>query len=113
MECGGCTLCCKVCVVPELHKPAGTVCQYQGPLGCTNYENRPESCRIFECAYYQAGGNIAMRPDNCGVVWERTGGTMYGTLDLDRSEYPHLEGQINAFKKAGANVEITNGRRSV
>lgn len=113
MECGGCTLCCKVCVVPELHKPAGTKCRYQGEGGCTNYENRPESCRKFECAYYQAGGNIELRPDHCGVVWERTGDTMYGTLDRDRDDHPHLAGQINAFKKAGAKVEITNGSRGI
>ena len=113
MRCGSCTLCCKVCVVPELHKPAGVACKYQGEGGCTNYDNRPASCRAFECAFYQAGGNPALRPDNCGVVWERTGDTMYGTLDKDRTEYPHLEGQINAFKKAGARVEMTNGRRRV
>ena len=108
-KCGSCSLCCKVCVVPELNKPAGTQCKYQGKDGCSNYNDRPESCRKFECAFYQAGGNIAVRPDNCGVVWERRGNTMFGTLDKDRMKYPHFKGQVEAFKMAGAKVVITNG----
>lgn len=49
-NCGECTLCCKLMGVPELKKPSAKWCVScdQGK-GCTVYEERPQSCRNFQC----------------------------------------------------------------
>ena len=109
MKCGTCTLCCTLCVVPELDKSAGTACKFQGDGYCTDYDNRPKSCRDMECAWLQSGAHEELRPDKCGVFWERVGNTMYGSRDPSRTEYPHLKEQIQAFLSQGAQVKLTGG----
>jgi len=53
-ECGSCSLCCKLLSVDALNKPANTWCGgWEKDKGCTIYEDRPESCRTFECAWLQ------------------------------------------------------------
>ena len=49
-KCGACTLCCTALAVPELDKPNGVPCKHLTPEGCGIYEDRPPSCRAFECA---------------------------------------------------------------
>jgi hypothetical protein len=50
--CGTCTMCCKVFVIPELEKPAGTWCMHvrQG-AGCSIHAARPDRCRRFFCLW--------------------------------------------------------------
>lgn len=51
-HCGGCTLCCKLIPVEELHKAAGTRCKHQrSSKGCAIYERRPISCREWSCMW--------------------------------------------------------------
>lgn len=109
MDCDGCTLCCTLCNVPELNKAAGEPCKFNTGTGCSNYDERPYSCREFRCAYHQAGNDKALRPDNCGVVFERIGNTMYGSADTTRTNYPHVNGQIKAFIKQGVPVVMKKG----
>ena len=73
------------------------------------YESRPKGCRDFNCAYVQMDEvNIAMRPDNCGVVFEKMSDTrVLGMLDPKRDNYPHAKDQIEHFKKAGYEVIMT------
>jgi uncharacterized protein len=48
--CGDCTLCCKLLRVAELNKPVGRLCTHCRPgEGCGIYEERPPSCRNFQC----------------------------------------------------------------
>lgn len=108
-ECGECTFCCTYCFVPELKKPSGIKCEQCGIDSCLNYKNRPFSCAEFKCAFLQGGKNVALRPDNCGVMFERIGNTMYGTAD-NREEYPYVEGQINFFKRNGLKVIMRGGK---
>ncbi len=55
-ECGTCTLCCKVYVVPSLNKPMGRWCQHCTPgKGCGIHETRPQHCRSFNCAWITEG----------------------------------------------------------
>jgi len=50
--CGDCTFCCKVMAVPEVGTKAGTWCsECQIGVGCKIYEDRPESCQVFGCAW--------------------------------------------------------------
>ena len=51
-HCGGCTLCCKLIPVEELHKAAGQRCKHQiTGKGCRIYERRPTSCREWTCLW--------------------------------------------------------------
>ena len=111
MECGECTLCCTLCAVEDIKKPAGVECVNCSDK-CDIYEDRPQGCRDFNCAYLQMDKvNIALRPDNCGVVFEKMTDTkVLGMLGPDR-EYPHAKRQIELFKQAGYEVIITlNGK---
>lgn len=62
-RCGPCTFCCTAAGVPELNKPAGVPCEHITPEGCAIYEDRPESCRDFECAWLQGATPKQARPD--------------------------------------------------
>jgi hypothetical protein len=76
--CGDCAMCCKLMRVDELRKPACQWCQHINAEhhGCTIYEDRPQTCRDFECVWlqtqYQRNGECAMpaelRPDRSRVV---------------------------------------------
>ena len=56
-ECGGCTLCCKVMVIPELDKAKDSWCAHCAiGEGCSIYQQRPNSCREFDCLYLTSEG---------------------------------------------------------
>lgn len=68
-ECGSCSLCCKLLVVPELGKAGGVWCgRFSKGRGCTAYEERPESCRVFSCAWLRGGVGEHWRPDRSRMV---------------------------------------------
>ena len=78
-KCGACTLCCTTLAVPELDKPNGVRCAHLTDEGCGIYEDRPQSCRDFECAWLRgAGDGLYTRPDY-------TGGVL--TVEKDMSPY--------------------------
>lgn len=63
-QCGTCTECCTWGVVPELDKPMGVKCQhliYDGRVGCSIYEARPETCSGYYCLWLAEGSKEAMR----------------------------------------------------
>ena len=74
--CGPCRLCCTTHSIVELEKPAGVRCQYvNNSCGCTIYSTRPQGCRVWECAWLQAGRDGTERafpgntlPDKTHVV---------------------------------------------
>ena len=63
MECGECTVCCILSVVSELNKKAGEQCINCVNNGCKIYGKHPQVCKDFECAYFQGGSDIELRPD--------------------------------------------------
>lgn len=69
-ECGSCSLCCKLIAVVELTKIEGSWCAHckPGNQGCQIYENRPSSCRGFECGWLQT--------DDFGPEWKPTSSKM-------------------------------------
>lgn len=71
-ECGGCTLCCKLVPVRELHKEAGERCRHQrAGKGCAVYRRpgMPASCHFWTCRWL-AGDDTAelRRPDRSRYV---------------------------------------------
>lgn len=107
-KCGACTVCCVLCAIEELDKRSGETCTHCDK-GCVIYESRPQPCRGFSCAYHQAKKvNIALRPDNCGVMFEKLDDDlMVGIIDPDNTP-THLNGQIQSFMNEGLNVVILN-----
>jgi hypothetical protein len=51
-SCGSCSLCCKLCAVIQLNKPAGQWCPHASPgSGCKIHDRRPQACREFYCVW--------------------------------------------------------------
>jgi hypothetical protein len=69
-RCRQCDACCTVLAVEEVAKPEFERCDYQGQSkpGCAIYEERPESCRIWSCAWLQGFGTGNDRPDKLGLI---------------------------------------------
>src|SRR5262245_40783104 len=86
LECGGCTLCCKLMGIPELEKKPGKWCTHCAVgQGCKIYADRPESCRVFDCMYRLGppGTDIKLRPDKCKVVIAPTTNPMIISAHVD------------------------------
>jgi len=86
MNCGECTLCCKLLDIKETDSKPGEYCKHCEPgVGCKIYNERPKPCRIFECAWKQmkhAGEEL--RPDRCNVLFEKwSDHVMVGATDSD------------------------------
>ena len=93
-RCGTCTLCCKVCDVPVLKKPAGKWCPHCNPgRGCAIHETRPDHCRAFQCLWivYEAMGP-EWKPERCHFVMTIDPATGYTLVQVD-------PGQPAAWKK--------------
>jgi hypothetical protein len=110
-RCGDCALCCFAFPVVEIDKPAWTECSSVADGKCSIYEKRPESCRKCECAYIQMPWAVPadLRPDKCGVIFERAGDIMLGTIVGPVSDV--ARGQVKAFKKEGFRVVLRGSRQ--
>jgi hypothetical protein len=72
-QCGGCTLCCRLIPVEELHKAAGIRCQHvRHGKGCSIYARRPASCGEWSCMWLigdEGGQPLPLRrPDHVHYV---------------------------------------------
>jgi hypothetical protein len=67
-KCGPCTACCTVMEVKELGKAPNQSCKH-ACNGCAIYPTRPNSCRIYRCAWQLGFGLPDDRPDKIGVVF--------------------------------------------
>lgn len=106
-DCGECTLCCKLLHIKEVDSKPNEYCKHCDlNVGCNIYDNRPDGCREFQCAWLQMNQvGIEMRPDKCGVLFEKfTDSIMMGATD---GYMAHLvNGQINSFNHEGISVVI-------
>jgi hypothetical protein len=87
--CGECTACCTVLAISELQKPARWACDHVDCSGCGIYENRPQTCRDFQCAWLRDDipGDASLRPDKLGVLFDffystATGGSRFVAFEL-------------------------------
>jgi len=104
-NCGECTVCCTLCVVPELEKKAGEHCKHCDGGGCRIYGSHPQSCKDFECAYIQGGKDIELRPDKCGIMFFKKSDRIFcGIMVQGRSATSKAGGQIRSFTEQGYSV---------
>jgi len=105
MDCNGCTFCCEILKVEWLGKPAVKTCMYEENGGCRIHDKLPAECRDFECAYFQAGNDIELRPDNAGVMFEKIGEHIFlATKDPRRVMSAKGVRQVYAFVEQGYSV---------
>lgn len=109
-DCGECTLCCKLLRIKEINSKAGEYCSFCNPgIGCQIYNQRPESCRIFLCAWKQMD-NVGeeLRPDKCKMLFEKwSDKVMVGGTDHDEISDLTM-GQIDSFRSEGISVLVVN-----
>lgn len=108
-QCGDCTLCCKLMGIEELKKPANKWCELvQIGKGCGDYENRPKSCRDFQCMWLQGQLPEDLKPNKIhAVFWEHDGDkTIQVHLD------PHYTGlRETEWFKTVVHAVLANGFR--
>jgi hypothetical protein len=92
-KCGGCTLCCRLVPVEELHKKGGERCAHQRFNGCAIYKDRPNSCRMWSCRWLVDETCIELRrPDRSHYVLDLM--PDYVTCEQDGNEFVILVVQI-------------------
>lgn len=105
MDCGTCTICCKLLNIEETDSKSNIYCKHCNvEVGCKIYNERPECCKIFECCWKQM--NIVaedLRPDNCGVLFEKwSDKVIVGSTNDELSKL--VLGQINYFNNEGISI---------
>lgn len=89
-----------------MNKKSRTDCIYCTD-GCEIYHDRPRTCRGFNCAYLQAGLYVELRPDKCGVVFEKVNNNMFHAyIDMRVGINDVGKDQVMAFKSQGYSVVI-------
>lgn len=110
MECSGCTMCCKMLYITSKDSKSGSYCkECNHNIGCNIYNERPKECKTFMCAYAQmVKSHVDLRPDNCGVVFEKINSTLIlGSLDDELENISDLvKRQIDFFIREGISVVI-------
>jgi hypothetical protein len=107
MECNGCTLCCKLLDIPWMNSPVGKYCsKCMVGGGCLIYDNAPEECKKYQCAYSQMeNATIDLRPDKCHVIFERFNDHIFiGLIEQGYSVNNIVKNQINIFNNDGYSV---------
>jgi hypothetical protein len=107
MECGGCTLCCKLLDLPWVESPTGEWCRYCDPRkGCEIHEEKPEECRLFKCAWLKMERvKPELRPDRSKVIWDAVNDhIMFGVHDPNFKMKKIVVKQSEDFVKNGSSV---------
>ena len=114
MECENCTVCCKHLYIPETDSKEGELCKYcKEDVGCLIYEHRPEACSTFECCWKQMKyAHIDLRPNNCGVLFEKwSDNVIVGSTEDELSEL--ILGQIGYFQRECISVLMVNQEEKI
>ena len=80
-RCGECGMCCQLLAIEALEKPGGPWCAHFKD-GCSIYEDRPDACRGFRCAWLKAERlapelrlELEWRPGRAGLSCTRSAPT--------------------------------------
>lgn len=66
--CGECQACCTYLPVSEVGSVALTPCPHQCEAGCSIYDERPDVCKGYACAWLYGAGAEQDRPDLSGIL---------------------------------------------
>lgn len=104
-ECGDCTACCNGTLIGEAHGHKfgyGKPCIYLSQQGCSIYEDRPEGCKKYQCAWTQHLFPDWMQPNKCGAmisVEQENGGQFLKVTELRENVDEAVYEEINRFCK--------------
>jgi len=121
-ECGPCTACCVHVPIPAgivapKAKPAGVTCPHLEEQGCARYDDRPDTCVRFHCAWLADGTwPEAWRPHEAGLLCLRemmpngtTASVVYETV-AGRLNSPVAERIIAELQSTSAAVVIVDAQ---
>jgi len=86
-KCGDCTECCFVMGVEALNKAQYQKCEHICK-GCTIYDQRPDSCKSFNCTWLLSGWSEEFKPSIVGLL---VFSTLSGTYIMETRKGAHLE----------------------
>lgn len=115
MDCGECTLCCKLLEIRSTESPIETYCKYCEPgVECKIYNAKPKECDQYKCMWLQMEhAGIKMRPDKCHVIFNKSGDDVIcARIEKNRKINPLVLGQLHAFNKEGFSVLMLKGNLS-
>ncbi len=70
-DCGDCQACCEVVGVASLGKKENQKCEHQCVIGCAIYDQRPDECQKYNCAWRLGFiDGPRYRPDKFGVLFD-------------------------------------------
>ena len=115
--CGDCALCCKVLGVHSLDKPRDRWCQHCTKRACKIYDERPDDCRAFDCAWLKRSDILPddFRPDRCGFVITSFHKADQVEVHLDKTSARldhRLPSAIRGFLEMGMTVLEVRGDQS-
>lgn len=68
-QCGTCSQCCTLLEVADVGKAVNAWCQHcEAGKGCRIYDDRPQMCRSFNCAWIQGHLGDEWFPETAGMV---------------------------------------------
>ena len=112
--CAGCTLCCRLPAIPELAKPAQTLCTHcEIGEGCRIYETRPNTCRKFECLYMTSSQlNEHWKPAACHmfIAYHANANRLVVHVDKDHPDAWRQEPHYGEFKLMARSMYPKNGQ---
>ena len=109
-ECGECTACCTLFPIGPINKPLNTHCPNCVGNGCSIYNNKPQTCTDFKCAYLE-GKNIPkeLRPDRCGIIFSKNTDRIFTGAIIQGVKVTNIaKEQIVSFNKQGYSVVLVS-----
>lgn len=114
-DCVGCGMCCYIPEIPELDKECYSECsKCSDDRLCLSYDQRPEACKSYKCYWAVNDLSDNLRPDKCGVMFEKVENfPIYAAFLLPHRpeawEEPNVLGIIELLISQGNSVVIGNG----
>ena len=109
-DCGSCTSCCTLLEVTDAGKAVNEWCKYcEAGKGCTIYDQRPQMCRSFSCAWLQGHLNDDWYPERAGIVVHFSQDAVNVQVDPDHSDRWRQEPYFSKLSEWSLNGIRRNG----
>jgi hypothetical protein len=112
-ECGSCTSCCTLLEVTEVGTAVNEWCKHcEAGKGCTIYDQRPQMCRSFSCAWLQGHLDDNWYPEKAGMVVHFSQDAVNVQVDPDHAERWQQEPYFSKLSEWSLNGIKAGGNRS-
>jgi hypothetical protein len=111
-ECGSCSACCTLLEVTDVGKPANEWCKHcDAGNGCTIYDDRPQMCRSFSCAWLQGHLDDGWYPERAGMVVHFSQDAVNVQVDPVHPDRWRAEPYFSKLSEWSLKGIMTNGNR--